>query len=300
RKNCSGRCNVLPARRTGSASACMPLLLRKNGEPAAKTSVSPSMIARVSKVSSMILAPSRASTSAGNAAAPSSSSPSTLASPSAPSAPTRRSVGACARTTDAVVSASSSAISARSIRSIPAHRAAHLALGIAFLHVLTLVVHLRAACKSQCDLDVAALRVQIQCHESQPLLLCCPDQPAQFPFREQQLARPRRVEVPPVRGVVGRHVHAVQPCLAVVDARERLGQAGLAVTDRFHFGAGQHEARLEALHDVIFVQRLPVPGERPLFGSVGHGRQSSGDGLPQGVELNPAAPSAVCESAAAT
>ena len=85
---------------------------------------------------------------------------------------------------------------------------------------------------------------------------------------EEQLAPPHRVELAAGVGV-GRHVHAVEPDLAVLDARVRVLEVGPAVPQRFHLGPDQHHAALPRLEHEVVVPRLSV-GDDDLVAAPTH------------------------------
>ncbi len=79
---------------------------------------------------------------------------------------------------------------------------------------------------------------------------------------QQQLAGPRRVGDLVGAGGVERHdMAAQQPRLAVLDQDIGVGELGLAGAQALDLPAGQHQARLEGLVDVVLEARLLVQGD---------------------------------------
>ena len=64
--------------------------------------------------------------------------------------------------------------------------------------------------------------------------------------------------------VVGVDVRADEPGLTLADVRVGLLEADLALPERLDLAPGQHDARLEALEEVVVVPRLAVLGDRFL------------------------------------
>ena len=72
-----------------------------------------------------------------------------------------------------------------------------------------------------------------------------------------------------------RNVGVDEPDLAVAGVRIGFGDRSLALAQRLHLGAGQREARLEALEELVVVPRAAVLGDRLLSHS---GPESSVEG----------------------
>src|ERR1700737_5053458 len=66
-------------------------------------------------------------------------------------------------------------------------------------------------------------------------------------------------------------MHVVQPHFAVVHSSVGVPQLPLSLPQRFHLAAGQHDAALEGLEDVVIVPGFPVLGDRTGTGGLrGH------------------------------
>jgi hypothetical protein len=148
----------------------------------------------------------------------------------------------------------------------PAARAGHLALELALLDRPALVADVLAARQRDLDLRARPLEVHAGRDQGQPLLLGLADQPLDLALVHEELARPLRLVVLPLRGRVGRDVHVVQPHLTVLDRGVAVLEHRLAAAQGLDLGAGEHEAALPLVEQVVAVGRLAVGGD------VGHGR----------------------------
>src|SRR5215207_7478274 len=152
-----------------------------------------------------------------------------------------------------------------------AYRALHLALHLALLDRLALVADVLAARQRDLDLRARALEVEPRRHQRQPLLARLADQPLDLALVHQQLARALGLVVLARGRRVGRYVDVVQPDLAVLELRVAVLELRLAAAQRLDLGAGQHEAGLPLLEQVIAVGRLLVGRD------VGHDYNSTGE-----------------------
>ena len=132
-----------------------------------------------------------------------------------------------------------------------------LAEGVALGDGLALVVAGLAPRRRQLDLGPAVLEVDAERHERRAPVLERPRELDDLLVVQQQLAGAHRVELAP-RELVGRHVHAVQPDLAVLDARVGVLEVGAAVADRLHLGPLEHDAALVRVQHEVVVARLAI------------------------------------------
>src|SRR5205823_13710439 len=98
-----------------------------------------------------------------------------------------------------------------------------------------LVVKLLTAAEPQLQLRIAALEVERQWDERQPLLLHLPTKLIYLSPVQQQLARAPRLDVPPRPALVRVHVHVVDPYFAIFDTAEGVLKIGLTRPDRLNF-----------------------------------------------------------------
>ena len=80
---------------------------------------------------------------------------------------------------------------------------------------------------------------------------------------QQQFAGTDRVEVA-AGELVGRHVHAEQPDLAVVDAGVAVLEVGATVADRLHLGALEHDPALVGFEHEVVVAGLAIRDNDPV------------------------------------
>ena len=79
---------------------------------------------------------------------------------------------------------------------------------------------------------------------------------------QQELARPFRLVVEAIALAVFRNIGVVEDHLAVaVGGGVALGDIGLAGAQGFDLGAGQGDARLESLADLVVETRAPIVGD---------------------------------------
>jgi len=149
------------------------------------------------------------------------------------------------------------------------HDAALLTLPVAVLLGGALVVQLLAGHQRQLALHSVALPVELERHAGVPLVLGAREDLGDLLAMQQQLAGPCRVGDLVGAGGVERHdMAAQQPRLAVLDQDIGIGQLGLAGAQALDLPAGQHQARLEGLVDVVLEARLLVQGDDVAAGAL--------------------------------
>ena len=119
----------------------------------------------------------------------------------------------------------------------------------------------------------------------QPLLADLPVQRVDLLRAQEQLAVAVRVVVGVARAVVARDVRPHEPGLAVADVRVGALEVGPALPERLHLRAGQDQAGLEPLEQVVLVPGPPVVrdqlfalrhvGKATASASASHGRSST-------------------------
>src|SRR4249919_3758857 len=149
----------------------------------------------------------------------------------------------------------------------------HLPGGVPPRQVLALVVGPLATAHPQLDLDLPTREVQRERDEREPALGGLAGESVNLLPVQQQLTGPPRLMVGPGSMRVLRDVDPEQPDLPVGDLAEPVRQGRTASAQRLHLGAGEDEAGLHDILDVIIVPRLAVAGNHPalLRGSHGHG-----------------------------
>src|SRR5262249_32856405 len=122
-------------------------------------------------------------------------------------------------------------------------------------------------------------KVDREGNQRQPLLLGGGRELAEFPFLQQQLARPPRLVVLDVGLRILGDVAAEEPQLAVADAGVGLVERALVVPQALDFGPLEDDAALELVENVVFVRRLAVAGDdlgsARLGGGLSGGHESS-------------------------
>lgn len=142
------------------------------------------------------------------------------------------------------------------------HRLARLFVELALAGRFAFVVELLALHQGDFGLDVVALEVHRQGNDGEPFGFDPALQFVQLVFVQQQLARPFRLVVFAIAMAVVTDVDADQESLATAKLDETVLQLDFAAAGRLHFGAGQGHAGFEAVVDVIFMQGLPIAGNR--------------------------------------
>src|SRR4051812_28151899 len=153
-----------------------------------------------------------------------------------------------------------------------AHGTVDLPGGVAGGERLPLVVGALAASESDLHLRLAVLEVERQRHERQAALLRLPDELRDLGAVQQQLARATRLVVGPRALVVLRDVRVVQPHLAVADAGVGVDERGPPGAQRLDLGAGQDQAGLEQVLEVVVVPGLLVLRDQLAAALLSHGR----------------------------
>src|ERR1044072_1079079 len=137
-----------------------------------------------------------------------------------------------------------------------------LALPVALLLGLALVVQLLAARQREFDLGAALLvEIELERHERHSLALDRADQLVDLALMQQQLARAlgRVIEAPGLQ--IFHDVRVDQPDLAAARIGIGLRDRRLADAQRFHLAAGQRDAGLELLADLVIETALAVLGD---------------------------------------
>ena len=161
-------------------------------------------------------------------------------------------------------------VHASRVRRLRRRSTAGLHVGVPGGDGVPLVVALAALGQRQVDLGPPILEVHRQRHQGERVLGGAPAQLVDLAAVQQQLPAPVGVGgTEPGREGVGRHVHAVQPHLAVDDPGVAVPELGLALPQRLDLAAGQHDAGLVGLEDVVVVAGPAVLGNRPAVGALG-------------------------------
>src|SRR5438105_13074487 len=141
---------------------------------------------------------------------------------------------------------------------VVAEGALHVALGVALLYRLALVITLAAAGEADLDLRHAAFEVHAQWDDGEAALGHRAGPLLDLRAMHEQAARAGRLVVLVAAGVVGGEVRAIEPHLAVEGPGVGFANVGATVADGLDLGAGEANAGLEALHDLVVVERLAV------------------------------------------
>ena len=147
------------------------------------------------------------------------------------------------------------------------------ALPIAFLRRLALVGRVLALGERDLDLRPALLvEIDLQWHHGHALALGRHDQPADLALVQQQFARPLRLMIETVGLQVFGDIGVDEIERAALLGRIALTDRTLAAAQGFDLRAGEHDARLEGLADLVGKARLPVVGDDLRLGLDGcHG-----------------------------
>src|SRR5206468_3723474 len=145
-------------------------------------------------------------------------------------------------------------------------RALDLAAMLAFGDRLALLELPLASSEREVELRETVGEVDAKWYEREPTFRGLPDQALDLGPVQQQLARPLRVVPSLLARLIRWDVHALDPDLAVSHAGERLRQRRSPAAERLHLGAGEGDARLEPLEDLVLVTCLAVRADGPLAG----------------------------------
>src|SRR5690606_1768091 len=140
----------------------------------------------------------------------------------------------------------------------PPQRALDLALLLALADRVALVVAALAARQRELDLGAAVLEVERERHQGEAALRHLPRQPRDLAAVREQLAIAARIRVLAPGLLVGAHGRVHQPRLAAPHHGVGFGEAGLALAQRLHLRADEHDAGLERVEDLVVVARPPV------------------------------------------
>src|SRR5947209_494657 len=144
-----------------------------------------------------------------------------------------------------------------------AHQTTLLPRPIAFFLCFALVMHLLAFGERDFDLRAAAsVEIEPQRHDSHALPLHALCELGNFARLQQEFARPFRLVIEAIAREIFRNVGVVEPHLAAsVDAGITLGDCRFAGAQRLHLRAGERDARLEFLADLVIVASAAVVGD---------------------------------------
>src|SRR5579864_2991817 len=139
----------------------------------------------------------------------------------------------------------------------PSQLALDLPARIALGDVAPLVVQFLASCERELDLHAAVLEVHPRRHDGHALLAHLSIQSVDLAPVQQELARAFRIVVGAVPLHVLTDVDAVEPRLAAFHVGVRALERRLPLAQRLHLRAGEHEAGLDAVAEVVVVTRAP-------------------------------------------
>src|ERR1044072_560572 len=155
-------------------------------------------------------------------------------------------------------------LQAAAIAALPllSQQAPLLAVPVALLLALALVVQLLALGERELDLGAAlVVEIELQRHQGHAVALDRADQLVDLALVQQQFARTlRRVIEAPGLQIFG-DVGIDQPDLAAPRVGIGFGDRGLAGAQRLHLAAGERDAGLELLADLVVETRLAVLGD---------------------------------------
>jgi hypothetical protein len=140
----------------------------------------------------------------------------------------------------------------------------HVPVGFTLRYVAALVSSLLASGKGELDLGPPVLEVELGRDERQALLGDLAREGIDLFPVEEELAIAIRIMVGEIALVVDRDVGADQPGLASPHIRVGLLQGSAAVPEGFHLCAGQHDARLDALEEVVVVPGSSIVDDQIL------------------------------------
>src|ERR1051326_588916 len=153
-----------------------------------------------------------------------------------------------------------------SIYSTRANGACHFPFGVATPSGLPLVVQLFALAERQRHLRYSVAEVELERNERQPLPFDGSDETTDFLAMEQQLARSLGFVVRITAPFIGRDVHVDEEDLAIANDSVRVSNVGFAVPERFHLSAGENDAGLPRIEDLVIKSRALVARDRDLVG----------------------------------
>src|SRR5581483_2465847 len=139
-----------------------------------------------------------------------------------------------------------------------------LPLGISLGDVAPLVALLLAARDRQLDLHPPVLEIHPGRDDRHPLFAYRSVERVDLASVQEKLPRPRRLVVRAVPLRVDRDLEPVQPRLAVADVREGVRHSRAPDAQRLDLGAGQRDAGLDPLQELIVVTCSAVLGDRLL------------------------------------
>src|SRR5690606_22691691 len=142
-----------------------------------------------------------------------------------------------------------------------AHRPLRLALVLLLAQGLPLVELLLASHQRDLDLGPPLEEVQLERHDRAALLPGLAAELDDLVLVQQELALAARAVIRPRTLRVLGDVHVVQPGLTAGDLDPSLDEGGPAHAQRLDLGAGEREACLERVVDVVVVPGAPVAGD---------------------------------------
>src|SRR5215831_12803165 len=144
-----------------------------------------------------------------------------------------------------------------------AHQPAPLAIPIALFPALALVVQLLALGEAKLDLDQpSSVEIELERHDRHPLPLYRAHKAIKLTLVQQELARSRRLMVgASALGILGNmSVDQIELAASFI-GRISICDVGFAGAQRFHLGAGEHQASLELALDRVVEAGLAVLGD---------------------------------------
>src|SRR6478752_3386040 len=149
------------------------------------------------------------------------------------------------------------------ISALLAHQAALLTRPIALLLGLAFVVHLLALCQRDLDLGASAgVEIEPERHDGYAFALDALCELGNLARLQQKLARSLRLVIEAIASKIFRNVRIVEPHFAgAIDTGIALRDRSLAGTQRLHFRAGQRDASLELLPNLVIVTSPAIIGD---------------------------------------
>lgn len=140
----------------------------------------------------------------------------------------------------------------------PADGTLHFLLRVGLLHRLAFVVQFSAAGQGDFDAGEAAAEVEFQGDERAAALLGFAGEFGNLAAVQQQFARAFRFVIEAAGLREFGDVAIDQPDFAVVHAGVGLFDRRVPSAQAFHFGADEHDAGLDRVHDFVLVPRATV------------------------------------------
>ena len=146
-----------------------------------------------------------------------------------------------------------------------AHGSSNLSFRVAFGEGLAAILLLFSSRESQFDLGPSALEVELQRDDGERLGLGLVVEVFYLVSVHEKFALAIRIVTAEshCEGPRG-YVHLEEPEFTVVDSRVRVGDLGVALAQRFHLGASQHDAALECLENLVVEAGAAVRGDHSV------------------------------------